>query len=158
MAWYSGTLLPQFLRVLTDLTPYSAPSWARRSASASCIPKLVEAGFTVVPSEYAGANGDQLAEGLFSDYPELAYRNLVFGRVANAGLQLACQMRTAARKINGDFDGFREEPQVFVVTDSFPIATTPEQKADAAHYQNPQTGLRQAVLSAKMIHEAAAAL
>ena len=119
------------------------------------IPKLVEAGFTVISSEYAGANGDQLAEGLFGDFPELAFKNLVFGRVANAGLQLACQMRVAARKINPDFDGFQDEPQVFVVTDSFPVAITPEQKADAAHYQNPQTGLRQAVLSAKLIHEAA---
>ena len=119
------------------------------------IPKLVKAGFKVIPTEYTGANGDQLAEGFFADFPELAFDNLVFARVANAGLQLACQMRIAARKINPDFDGFGDEPQAFIVTDAFPIATTLKQKADAAHYQNPQTGLRQAVLTAKLIHEAA---
>lgn len=79
---------------------------------------------------------------------------LAVARVANAGVQLATQIRAAARKKNEAFDTDPTQPQLFVVTDEFAPAKNAEQLRDPAHYQSGYTGLRQLALTAKLIAEA----
>ena len=119
------------------------------------VPQLVETGRWVLPTSYPTGNGDEIADRFFEDNPGLLERKLVFARVANAGVQLAVQMRKAARKQAPDFDSDPSSPQVFVMTDSFPLAKTAEQESDPANYQKGATALRQVALTAKMLHEAA---
>lgn len=101
------------------------------------------------------SKGDELARLLFIQYPELLNSKITFARVANAGVQLAVQMRKAAREFNQDFDNDQSNPQVFVLTDSFPLAKTNDQEADPKNFQKAGTALRQVALTAKMLHEAA---
>jgi hypothetical protein len=132
------------------------------------IPKVKDAGGDVILTSYDTDSGDKIAanfakEANFSADSEeqrtmfIDGSQVTFARVANAGIQLAVQFRKAIREhVSPDFDGYRHLPEVFVVTDGFPIARTPEEVADPANFQSPYTGLRQAVLTAKMLHEAAA--
>ncbi len=132
------------------------------------IPKIKGAGGDIILTSYDTDSGDEIAanfarEANFLTDPEEQrdmFRDgvqVTFARVANAGIQLAVQFRGAIREYAfSDFDKCPQLPEVFVVTDGFPIAKTPEEIADPAHFQSPYTGLRQAVLTAKMLHEAAA--
>jgi hypothetical protein len=72
---------------------------------------------------------------------------VAFARVANAGIQLAGQFVRASR--DSGFNGNRFDPQAFVLTDTFPIARTPEEAKNPKEYQNPFTGLRQIAVTAK---------
>ena len=77
-----------------------------------------------------------------------------FARVANAGIQQAVTFRKAAKQAGIANDAERDNPEAFVLTDSFPVARTPDQMADSKNFQNPFTGIRQIALTAKMINEA----
>lgn len=134
------------------------------------LPVLGEAGAQPILTSYDTDDGEEIADNfsrtirLTPDDVEISYekifekgRPVTFARVANAGVQLALQFRQAIRaNIDGSFDS-EEVPDVFILTDSFPIARTEEQKADPVNYQNPYTGLRQAVLTAKLLLETATA-
>lgn len=131
-------------------------------------PQIEDAGGDVTLTSYHTENGDEIAanfasEANFSADPEMQKSlfkdgaQVTFARVANAGVQLAVQFRQAIReRVSPDFDGYPLMPEAFVVTDGFPIARTAEEIADPVHFQSPYTGLRQAILTAKMLHEAAA--
>lgn len=125
------------------------------------LPVLAMPGATVSHTFYETEAGERIASNFVSDHKELflpfegTKRAITFARVANAGIQLATQFRSAAREhIGPDFDS-EDVPEVFIRTDQFPIARTEEQKADPANYQSPYTGLRQAILTAKVLHEVA---
>lgn len=119
-------------------------------------PILEEAGHVVQDIQYVTESGDQIADGFVMRHPELLEGQIIFARVANAGIQLAVQFRNAARKVQPDFDSDPASPQVFVLTDRFPIARTPQQAANAPEFQNPFTGIRQVALTGKLLVEAAA--
>lgn len=119
------------------------------------LPKLVEAGHDVTLHPFFTGDGDTMLNQFFEKNPELLEQKLLMARVANAGVIMALQMRNAARKLNSSFDNDPSNPQVFIATDSFPVARTAEQRKDAPHYQNPATALRQVVLTAAKLHEAA---
>ena len=105
---------------------------------------------------FSTTDGAKIAEQLVERRGDLFEpgSQIAFARVANAGIQLACQFRAAARTQYPDFDTDPERPQVYVLTDGFPIAETAEQIADSRSYQSPYTALRQVALTAKMLHEA----
>jgi hypothetical protein len=109
---------------------------------------------------YHTAKGDELAANFARDNKEMfdgvTPMPITFARVANAGVQLAVQFRSAIREhADPSFDEDHGSPEAFVLTDSFPIARTEEEIADPANFQSPYSGLRQAVLTAKVLHEAA---
>lgn len=116
-----------------------------------------EAGYSVFwpPFGYGASAGDQLAADFFKRNSGLLDKKLAFVRVANAGVQLAVQMRKAARIQSPTFDTDPMYPQVFVITDDWPLARTDKQDDDPAHYQKAATALRQVALTAKMLHETA---
>lgn len=105
---------------------------------------------------YATVDGDEIAKNFIRDNPELFADGIrvSFARVANAGIQLAVQFRKAARAVNPGYDSNPDKPQVFVQTDTFPLARTAEELKDPANYQSPFTALRQVAVTAKMLHEA----
>jgi hypothetical protein len=107
---------------------------------------------------YDTDNGQKIAEAFAEEHEELVNGKLAFARVANAGIQLAVQFRTAARKLSTSFDADPRNLQVYVLTDSFPIARTEEeaQPASAKRFQNPFTGIRQVALTGKLLVEAVA--
>lgn len=119
--------------------------------------RMRELGRDMMVLSYGTDKGSEIAERFFADEQNrhLLEGRLAFARVANAGIQLAVQFRKAAQAVDSQFDANPLNPQVFVVTDKFKIATTEEQKADPAHFQSPFTGLRQVVVTAKSLHEAA---
>lgn len=116
-------------------------------------PVLQAAGCEVELVAYDTGNGQEIAEHFVEDYEELFGQPVAFARVANAGIQLACQFREAARHAGIAFDANRSNPDAFVLTDSFPVARTPEELSDAKNYQNPFTGIRQVALTAKLLTE-----
>lgn len=116
-----------------------------------------EADLPVHMSTHSTQNGDEIAAELFESSPHLLDQRLAFVRVANAGIQLAVQMRRAARAIRKDFDADPENPQVFIVTDTFPLARTEAEDSRPREFQKASTALRQVALTAKLLHEAAAA-
>ncbi len=87
---------PNVQHLIADL---GEPPTESLYAARVLIPQLIDARFSVTAHQYANVTGDQLAEKLFADNPELVDQALVIARVANAGIQAAIQMRTAARKI-----------------------------------------------------------
>ncbi|HWB39108.1 MAG TPA: hypothetical protein VG604_02585 [Candidatus Saccharimonadales bacterium] len=109
----------------------------------------------VLPIAYETGNGDEIARRFFEDNEHLLEEKLVFVRVANAGIQLAAQFRKAAREVDEHFDADRSDPQVFVVTDTLPVARLDWQENLPAKYQKAATALRQVALTAKLLHEAA---
>lgn len=118
-------------------------------------PSLKRAGFDVLASPFETEDGDEILRRLFEINQHLADERLAMARVANAGIIMAIQMREAARAINPDFDTDPKNPQAFVITDTFPIARTKRQDNAPKSYQKTDTGLRQLVLTAKKLHEAA---
>lgn len=119
------------------------------------LPKLGKTSVKFTP--YDTDQGNQIASSFVQDYPELFAdgKQISFARVANAGIQLAAQFRKAARAVNPRYDADKLHPQVFVLTDSFPIAETAKQLKNPRQYQSPFTALRMVALTAKMLHEAA---
>lgn len=111
-------------------------------------------GSTPILDPYATIDGDEIARFFFEENPSLLTQKLLFVRVANAGVQLAVQMRKAARQFDAGFDSDPENPQVFIATDHFPIAHNGREERNPVRFQKAQTGLRQAVLTAKLILEA----
>jgi hypothetical protein len=103
---------------------------------------------------YPMAKADELAAMFFEDNPHLLEESLAFVRVANAGVQLAVQFRKAAQARSPQFDADPAKPQVFILTDTFPLARTEAQESKPAQYQKATTALRQVALTAKMLHEA----
>jgi hypothetical protein len=99
--------------------------------------------------------GDQIAAEFVRNMNELfaADTRLIFARVANAGIQLAAQFRKAAREVDSAYDTDPANPQVFVLTDTFPIARTTEQAKNPQQYQNPMTAIRQVALTSKLLYE-----
>lgn len=99
------------------------------------------------------SNGDEIAERVFAANPELLDQRTGFVRVANAGIQLAVQMRAAGMNLKERYDDTPDEPQVFVITDSFPLARTAKQEQQPTRYQKAIPALRQVAITAKMLHE-----
>jgi hypothetical protein len=130
-------------------------------------PILERAGVRVDVIGYDTQNGDEIAQRFILANPNLfepgnpwdlfeepTRTRLNFARVANAGIQLAVQFRKAAQAANAEFDVDRGDPQVFIQTDSLPVAQTETQLTMLREYQSPFTALRQVALTAKMLHEA----
>ncbi|HEX5448226.1 MAG TPA: hypothetical protein VFW90_03460 [Candidatus Saccharimonadales bacterium] len=118
-------------------------------------PKLDAMGHDVLMTPYPTRNGDDILAGLFEDNPHLLAGSVAMARVANAGIVMAVQMRNAARKFDPAFDSDPSRPQTFIITDEFPLARTKRQEGNPAKYQKTDSAMRQLVLSAKMLHEAA---
>lgn len=121
--------------------------------------EYVLSGLSGRPAElvaYPLTNGDEIAERFVQDHPELFIdgSRVSFARVANAGIQLGVQFLKAARKINPDYDSNPKDPQVFVRTDSLPVARTAEELKTPTKFQSPSTALRQLALAALLLHEA----
>lgn len=121
-------------------------------------PRFAEEDWTVLATPFETKDGDEMFTKFFEQNSGLLEKKLALGRVANAGIIMAIQMREAARAIDADFDSDPENPQVFVVTDSFPLARTDAEDSEPAYYQKAATALRQTVLAAKKIHETAQTL
>jgi hypothetical protein len=117
-------------------------------------PKLLAAGRRVMTLAYETEDADTMFDAFFVTHPELLEDRLAIVRVANAGVIMAVQMRSAAQKHNPDFDIYRYDPQTFIITDTLPVAHTDEQEKDSINYQKSATALRQVVLTAKKLHEA----
>ena len=138
-------------------------------ASEFVVPVLEGAGMTTTLSAYSETDGRRIAEafmesptgrGILSGHQsksgELESRGgFMVARVATAGVQLAIQLRDAALTLDGDFDRSKDFPQVYVLTDGAEVAGTEEQVKLPAEYQSPFTALRQLVLTAKLLEEAA---
>lgn len=120
-------------------------------------PSLAAAGHDVVLAPYDTENGDELAQRFVEDHLQLFVGPVAFARVANAGIQLAIQFRNAVRQNNPAYDANSNDSQVYVITDSFPIAQTVEEAKpiNAKDFQSPYTGIRQVALTGKLLVEAA---
>lgn len=118
-------------------------------------PNLKRAGYNVLLTSFETEDGDQILRRLFEINVHLTNERVAMARVANAGIIMAIQMRNAARIVNPEFDTDPNNPQVFIITDTFPIATTKRQDEAPKSYQKTDSALRQLVLSAKKLHEAA---
>lgn len=115
-------------------------------------PLLQAAGYRVEVMPYSGLNGDQIAERFVEERPGFFDRpkgKIAFARVANAGIMLATQFRQAAHAQGIDFDKDPDNPQLFILTDTFPIAKTEKDAKNAAEFQNPLTAMRQIAVTAK---------
>lgn len=115
--------------------------------------RLRTGGQSVEALAYDTDNGDEIITKVLQDRPELLEGRIALARVANAGVLMASQLRLAARTINPDFDADPAAPQLFVVTDGFPLARTAAQEAAPANYQKGATALRNVVLTAKKLLE-----
>ena len=107
---------------------------------------------------YQTGNGDEIAKKFVTENQQLfkTGSGITFAKVANAGIQLACQFRKAVRDyVRQDFDVDPNNPEAFVLTDSFPVARSEEDLGNPAEFQSPFTALRQVALTAKLLHEAA---
>lgn len=120
------------------------------------VPHLIKAGYGVHLNTYDSGDGARIAANFVSDNKELFVPGnpMAYVRVANAGLHLALQFRAAARRIRPDYDGRVFGPDVYIKTDSLPLAWTSDHAAQPTSYQAPQPALRQAVLTAKLLKEA----
>lgn len=130
----------------------------RQYAELYVVPALAMSGYDVVLGDtYETGAGEKIAENFVADNPELFAKDqkISFVRVANAGVQLAVQFRKAARRQLGRYDSFKFKPQVYIETDTLPVARSDRQRQDSRNFQAAQTGLRQVLLTAKSLHEAA---
>lgn len=120
------------------------------------VPAAEEAGFDVELLPYETGNGDEIADAFVKDRPELFVPGvqLVFARVANAGVMLACEMRAAARRTPeaANYDGDKNSPQVKIITDGHPVGFTRKQNAVPKVYQSSYTGGRMVGVTAKLLH------
>lgn len=118
-------------------------------------PRLKRMGHVVLATPFETEDGDEILRRIFEMNQHLANERVAMARVANAGIIMAIQMREAARQIDPDFDNDPKNPQAFVITDTFPIARTKRQDNAPKSYQKTDTAMRQLVLTAKKLHEAA---
>ena len=129
-------------------------------AASIIIPKLtnshVHSRFSqkILMTSYPTESGEELASRFFEDNQHLLDKRLLFIRAATGGVQLAVQMRKAARALSADFDADKLNPQVFIETDSQPIAMTPQEETQP-RFQKGSSALRQIAVTAKLLHEAA---
>lgn len=168
--WFRGTvLLPTGNRVMNSPTEVNHPDVQALESILKHSPTEFEYAAHIVtdkvldffgnklrsiPLPYESAKGEEIAYQFFAKNPKLLEEKLLFVRVANAGIQLAVEMRKAARKFNSDFDADPENPQVFIQTDEFPVSRSAEEDTKPQYYQKAQTGLRQVALTAKSLFEA----
>ena len=121
------------------------------------VPKAQEAGFKVRFVAYETGSGSAIADKFTSSHPEMFVpgKKIIFVRVANAGIQLACQFRAAARSgVNPKFDADPNNPQAYILTDTHPVGFTGTQATNPKEFQSPYTGARQMMVTAKLLHEA----
>lgn len=116
-------------------------------------PRLVDAGLEVKMVAYPTGSGSDIATEFAKTHSELweAGTMVSVARVANSGLQLAVQMRLAGQKVLTRFDEDKNNPQLYVLTDSLPVARTSDQVAKPSEYQSPITALRQVAVSARAL-------
>jgi hypothetical protein len=100
------------------------------------------------------SDGQEILDRFAASHRDLSYGRLTVARVANAGVQLAYQMRTAARKEMKAFDVEVGAPQLYIVTDTLPLAQTEDELKDPVHFQSPYTAMRQLALTAKLLAQA----
>lgn len=139
------------LTVLNGLTPTEADF-----ANDYVKPVLAQRYRHVTTKSYDTKNGDEIAESLANDTFWLwePGKRVAIARVASAGILLAAQLRTAARKnINPNFDD-KTDPQLFVITDTLPLAVTQAELANPREFQSPFTAARQIAQTAKVLVEA----
>ena len=117
--------------------------------------ELLGSGEPVTLTVSSSTDGEEIARSFFEDNTELLDRSLAFARVANAGIQFATQMRKAAQLLDPSFDTSLNSPQVYILTDSLPVARNEEQESQPTKYQKAATAMRQIALSAKLLHDAA---
>ncbi len=120
-------------------------------------PLLEAAGYRVEVIPYPGLNGDQIAEQFVAERPgffEWGDSRIAFARVANAGVMLATQFRQAAHAKGMNFDKDPDNPQLFVITDEFPIAQDAVEAKKSKEFQNPLTALRMVAVTAKHLQVA----
>lgn len=153
----SGLVIP------TDLPPEDLKKWAQEHADVFptesqyaedvTAPLYRANGHEVTLDAYDTKSGDEIAAQFAERHAGLLGKDnkLVFARTANAGVQQAVQFLNAARKHNPSFGA----EQAFVLTDTFQLARTAEQAANAREYQNPMTAIRQVAITGKAILEAA---
>jgi hypothetical protein len=98
--------------------------------------EMAEFDFSLV--EVAGGGGDHVAAELFAAHPELSEQTITVVSNAPNGIQAAGELRLAGRNLRADFDSNGD--QVYVYTDSFPLARNGEKPAT---HQNPETALGQ---------------
>jgi hypothetical protein len=114
-----------------------------------------DVGITADVHMYDTGNADEMIRDFFDSSPDLTGYNLSVVRVANAGLIQALQVRKGARVQNHGFDENSSRPQLFIETDSLPVSRTAEDDAKPTEFQKASTGIKQLVLAAKMLHQAA---
>lgn len=105
---------------------------------------------------YETQSGDKIAEQFVADTSLLWQpgERVVVARAASAGILLAGQLRAAARKtVNPNFDD-AGDPQLFVITDTLPLAATEAQVTNRREFQSPFTAARQIAQTAKVLVEA----
>lgn len=120
------------------------------------LPRLSAKSYDVEIVPVESKDGAEIAEAFVTSHPEVFFtgKTTAFARVANAGVQLAVQFRSEAKKYNPVYDADTNKPQVFVLTDHFPVAGDADQAKDPKSFQNPMTGIRQIAVTAKFIQEA----
>lgn len=122
-------------------------------AEAIIAPRLEKAGLNVEVIPYATKDGAEIANRFIVQHTELIspHKKITVARVANAGIQLAVQIRRSARQIALGFDYDQTDPQLFVMTDRFPIAKTAQELKQSKEFQSPFTALRQVVLTGRYL-------
>lgn len=117
------------------------------------IPSLIYEGIDVRPFKFATNNADDMLKMLLLEEKNILKSKVAMLRVANAGVIMAIQLRQAARHLRSDFDANKDQPQLFIATDSLDVARTEEQDSDPLHFQKADTALRQILLTAKKLVE-----
>jgi hypothetical protein len=117
-------------------------------------PRLFLESYYVEIMPYDTTKGSEIAARFVADNREYVYferSQIAFARVANAGVQLAVEYRRAIQNQYAAFDRNPVEPQTFILTDELPVARNAEQAEKPREYQRGESGLRQLVMTAKMI-------
>ena len=135
---------------------YGQPPTESTYAAEYVVPVLESAGYEVDHYSFATGDGAEIAALAAEHEPELSVGNVVAIRTANSGLQLACQLRAAARLKNAAFDR-ADSPRMHVLTDGLSIARTSDQLKQPMFFQSPYTAIRQIALAGKMLTEASLA-
>lgn len=115
-------------------------------------PRLGVLGLQAVTVTAETANGNEVFAELFSQYETCAQDDtiLVVGN-APSFIQSAGQLRSVARDVNPNFDPLDNEPQLYMISDTIPVARNGE---GTATHQNPYSALGQIARSASYIQQA----
>lgn len=123
------------------------------------VPRLKSVGLDVTAHAYGTKVDKEIVRAAFGEHPELFDRNVIVFRTAGAGVAQAARLRREALNVQRevgrepDFD-MRMSPQLYVVTDSFPIARTEQEVAQADRFQSPLSGASNIPFTARMLLEA----